>query len=90
MRIEKTDRFNILYADEGKHIRAINDVYKESYTDEHGNEIEEYFPNYFEKAFVPKRITEENMNDYYVEEPIENENTTELKAKAYDILVGDA
>lgn len=70
MRIEKTDKFNIIYADEGKHIRTINDIYRESYTDENGNEIEEHFPNYFEKAYVPKRITEENMNNFYIEETL--------------------
>lgn len=89
MRIEKTDKFNILYADEGKRIRAINDVYKKAYIDENGNEVEEYIPNYFEKAYVPFAINEDNMNEHYVEEEIGSLNTTELKAQAYDILVGE-
>ena len=71
MRIEKTDKFNILFADEGKHIRTINDVYKAAYIDEDGNEVDEYFPNYFEKAYVPKKVNEDNMNNLYIEEQIE-------------------
>ena len=89
MRIEKKDKFNVLYADEGKHIRAINDVYKKAYIDESGNEIEEYNPSYFEKAYVPLTITEDNMNEYYIEEEKESLETNELKAQAYDILVGE-
>lgn len=89
MRIEKTDKFNILYADEGKQIRAINDVYKKAYIDENGFENEEYVPNYFEKAYVPFTINEDNMNEHYVEEKIGSLITTEQKAEAYDILVGE-
>lgn len=89
MRIEKTDKFNILFADDGKQIRAINDVYKKPYIDENGFENEEYVPNYFEKAYVPLTITEDNMNEHYIEEEKGSLLTNELKAQAYDILVGE-
>lgn len=89
MRIEKTEKFNVLYADEGKQIRAINDVYKKAYIDENGFENEEYIPNYFEMAYVPFTINEDNMNEHYVEEEKGSLNITELKAQAYDILVGE-
>lgn len=72
MRIEKKEKFNILYADEKKHIRAVNDVYKEAYVDDEGYEIEEYKPNYFKMAYVPKNVNENNVYDMYVEED-ENE-----------------
>ena len=68
MRIVKEDKFNKLYAEEGRHIRAINDEYKPAYTDENGNRIEEYFPNYFTEAYVPKFVNEENVDTMYVEE----------------------
>lgn len=71
MTIEKKDKFNVIYADKGKHIRVIDDIYKQAYIDENGSKVEEYIPNYFEKAYVPKRVTEENVNDLYVEEVIE-------------------
>ena len=70
MRIEVEEKFNKLYADEGKHIRAINDVHKSAYTDEDGNYFEEYFPNYFTEAYVPKSVTEDNIESMYVEEGI--------------------
>ncbi len=93
MRIEKKEKFNILHAGEGKHIRAKNDIHKGAYVDEVGNEVEEYCPNYFTMAYVPFHITEDNMNDLYVEKVIgestEEKNTTELKAQAYDILTGE-
>jgi hypothetical protein len=68
MRLEKKDKFNILYADEGKHIRMTSDNYKEAYIDEEGNKVEEYFPNFFEKAYVPKKVNEDNMEILYIEE----------------------
>ncbi len=93
MRIEKKEKFNVLYADEDKHIREKNDIHKDAYIDEDGNKVEKYYPNYFTMAYVPFRVTEDNMNDLYVEEAIgestEEKITTELKAQAYDILVGE-
>ena len=70
MKLIKEERFNKLYAEEGKHIRAINDTYKPAYTDENGNKIDEYFPNYFTEAYIPKSVTVDNMSKMYVEEDI--------------------
>ena len=53
-----------IVADEGKHIRDINDVY---YVDENG---EEHFPYYSTTIFVPDTFTEEMMNELYVEEEV--------------------
>ena len=68
MRLIEEDKFNKLYADEGKHIRAIDDVYKPAYTDENGNFTEAHFPNYFVEAYIPKKVKEDNMDRFYVEE----------------------
>lgn len=54
----------MIVADEGKHIRSIDDVY---YVDENG---EEYFPYYSTTIFVPDTFTEEMMNELYVEEEV--------------------
>lgn len=72
MTLIKEDRFNKLIADENKHIRMQSDVYVPAYYDEEGNYIEEHIPSYFIKAYVPKKITEENMYEKYVEEDIVN------------------
>lgn len=61
---------NMIVADEGKHIRDINDVYQTAYTDEEGNQIEEHFPHYSTVIFVPNSFTEEQMNELYIEEEI--------------------
>lgn len=68
MTLIKMDKFNKLIADERKHIRAINDVYVPAHYDEDGNYVEEYIPNYFIEAYVPKKVTEINMYDKYIEE----------------------
>lgn len=51
----------MIVADEGKQIRAKNDVY---FKDEDG----EHFPHYATTIFVPDMFTEEQMNEEYVEE----------------------
>lgn len=79
MRIEKKEQFNVLYAEENKHIRAKNDI-----------KDEEHEVNYFVMAYVPETVDETNMNDMYVEENIQDELLLEEKAMAYDILVGDS
>lgn len=61
---------NMIVANEGKHIRDINDVYNAAYIDEEGNEIEEHFPHYSTVIFVPNSFTEEQMNKLYIEENI--------------------
>ena len=70
MKLIIEEKFNILKADEGKHIRGKSDVYKPAYYDENNEYIEEHIPDYFEMAYVPKKITEENMYKMYVEEDI--------------------
>lgn len=55
----------MIVADEGKQIRAKNDVY---FKDENG----EHFPHYATTIFVPDMFTEEQMNEEYVEEEIKN------------------
>lgn len=60
----------MVVADEGKHIRGINDVYVAEHTDEEGNVIEEHVPYFTTVIFVPDSFTEEQMNEEYVEENI--------------------
>lgn len=71
MKIIIEEKFNKLVADEGKHIRAKNDIFIPAHYDEEGNYVEDYYPNYFTEAYVPIKVTEENMYNKYVEEPIE-------------------
>lgn len=61
----------MIVADEGKHIRDINDVYVAEHTDEEGNVVPEHFPHYSTTIFVPDSFTEEQMYELYIEEPIE-------------------
>lgn len=62
----------ILIADEGKHIRAINDVYEAAHVDEEGNEIPEHFPYYSDMIFVASDTKSlEECQSMYVEEPKE-------------------
>lgn len=68
MTLIKEKKFNKLLADEGKHIRVIDDVFVPAHYDEDKNWVEDYFPCYFKEAYVPKKVTEENMYDSYVEE----------------------
>lgn len=58
----------MIVADEGKHIRSVDDIY---YVDEETGE--EHFPYYATTIFVPDIFTEEQMNELYVEEYIEFE-----------------
>ena len=60
--IDKTT-IKTIVADEGKHIRSVNDVYFK-------NEEEEHFSYYTTIIFVPLSFTEEQMNELYVEEEI--------------------
>lgn len=53
-----------IIADEGKHIRSVDDVY---FVDENGNE---HFPYYSTTIFVPDSFTVEQMYELYVEEDI--------------------
>lgn len=60
----------MIVAEKGKHIRGKDDIYKEAYIDEQGNEIPEYVPHYSTTIFVPDSFTEEQMNELYVEENV--------------------
>ena len=60
----------MIVAEKGKYIREKQDVYKEAYIDEYGNEIPEHFPYYTTTIFVPDIFTEKEMNELYVEENI--------------------
>ena len=57
----------LLLADEGKHIRAINDIYEpEHYED--GELIPEHFSSYSEMIFLGKQVDETKLDELYVEE----------------------
>ncbi len=62
----------ILIADEGKHFRDKDDIYKEAYIDENGNKIPEHFPYYMTMCFPGVQIkTLEQAQELYIEEKIE-------------------
>ena len=58
----------MIVADEGKQIRAVNDIYEPEHIDEEGNVVPEHFPHYATTIFVPDTFTEEQMNELYIEE----------------------
>ena len=60
----------MIVADEGKHIRSIEDVYVPEHYDNEGNLVEEHLPYYSTTIFVPDTFTEEEMNELYVEEEV--------------------
>ena len=61
----------MIVADEGKHIRGVNDVYVAEHMDEDGNMVEERVPYYSTTIFVPDAFSEEQMHELYVEENID-------------------
>ena len=71
MQIIKTNSLRILIADEGKHIRSVNDVYIPEHTDETtGETIPEYFPGYSEIFFLGAQVSDEEAFEIFIEEPI--------------------
>lgn len=68
MQIIKRSDLRLLLADEGKHIRDINDVYIPEHEDEEGNIVPEHFPNYSEMIFLGKQVDETKIDELYVEE----------------------
>lgn len=61
----------MVVAEEGKHIRGVNDVYIPEHTDEEGNVVPEHIPYYTTTIFVPDSYTtEEQVKKDYVEENI--------------------
>ena len=64
----------MIVSSEGKMIRSKNDIFIPAKYDESGKLIEEEkIPYYSTTIFVPDKITEEEMNELYVEEEIEKE-----------------
>lgn len=68
MKIIETEKMKKLEAEEGKKIRSVNDVYKEAYIDEEGNQVEEHFPYYTTLIFLPNSISNEEIEKMYIEE----------------------
>lgn len=63
----------MIVSDEGKMIRSKNDIYIPTKYDEQGNMVEpEHIPYYTTTIFVPDKITEEQMNELYIEEDVTN------------------
>ena len=64
----------ILIADEGKHIRSIDDVYIPAKYNEQGELIEpEHLPYYTSVIFLADNFDESKLNELYIEEEIEKE-----------------
>lgn len=72
MQIIKRTNLRLLLADEGKHIRDINDVYEPEHIDEETGEIiPEHFPYYAEMIFLANNVDETKIDELYVEEKLE-------------------
>lgn len=72
MEIIKHTKPRLLIADENKHIRDVNDVYRKEYIDEAGNIIEEHKPYYSTVIFLADQIqTLEEAKKLFVEEEME-------------------
>ena len=64
------DLDNIIYT---LYLESKNDIYIPAKYDEQGNLIEpEHKPYYSTTIFVPDKITEEEMNELYIEEDVTN------------------
>lgn len=63
MKITTLPSFKKVEAEEGKKLRSINDVYSKD--EETG---EEHFPYYSTLLYIPKTISDEEINNSYVEE----------------------
>ena len=69
MQLIKRSDLRILIADEGKHIRSVNDVYVSEHKDsETGELISEHFPSYSEVIFLGVQVKEDEIDNLYVEE----------------------
>ena len=69
MKVIKEEKFNKLMADEGMHIRSVNDEYRPEHEEE-GHIVPEHFPYYTTLVYLPLSLTEEQILEMYVEEPI--------------------
>ena len=71
MEIRKYGNKKILIADEGKHIRSIDDVYVPAKYDDEGNVIEpEHEPYYASVIFLADNFDDSKLNELYIEEEI--------------------
>lgn len=69
MEIIKRGDLRLLLADEGKHIRSVNDVYEPEHIDpETGELVPEHFPSYAEMIFLGKQVKDKDVPNLYVEE----------------------
>ena len=68
MKIIETEKLKKLEAEEGKQLRTIDDIYVPAHIDEEGNQVEEYFPYYTTLIYLPKSISNEEIEKMYVEE----------------------
>lgn len=67
MQLIKRSGIRLLLADEGKHIRSINDIYiPEHYEDD--ELIPEHTPIYSEMIFLGSQIDENDIDKIYIEE----------------------
>lgn len=71
MKIIKEKKYNLVMAEEGYHIRDINDVYVPEH-EEDGQIIPEHFPYYSEMLYVPLTLTEEKIKELFIEEKKED------------------
>ena len=71
MEIRKYKDKKILIADEGKHIRSIDDIKR---TDENENVIDPYYSSII---FLANNFDESRLNDLYIEETIEGDEKNE-------------
>ena len=71
MKLIKNDFIAKIVAEEGKHIREINDVYVAEHEDEDGIKVPAHEPYYTDTIYVSLDFTEEQINELYVEEKIE-------------------
>lgn len=74
MELIKRGDLRLLLADEGKHIRSVDDVYVPEHVDpETGEIVPEHFPYYAEMIFLAEQIKEKDIPKLYVEEVKEEE-----------------
>lgn len=71
MKIIKEKKYNLVMAEEGYHIRDVNDVYVPEH-EEDGQIIPEHFPYYSEMLYVPLTLTEEKIKELFIEEKKED------------------
>lgn len=68
MKIIETNKLKKLEAEEGKQLRAVEDIYVAAHVDEAGNQVEEHTPYYTTSIYLPKSISNEEIEKMYIEE----------------------